>query len=103
MKNGIPIVGGARRSPDLRTPRNQHSDHERELSSQRIEILEQRLLILRETAAVIGRLLQCRRARRFDTAIPALTRKRVNNTHGTYLAEIEISEGPEPPPPKVLQ
>jgi hypothetical protein len=42
MKNGTP-----RQSPDLRTAPDQPSDHEQELLSRRIKILEQRLLMLK--------------------------------------------------------
>jgi hypothetical protein len=43
MKNGRP-----RQSPDLWAVPDQQSDHEQELLSRRIKILEQRLLILRK-------------------------------------------------------
>jgi hypothetical protein len=43
MKNGRP-----RQSPDLRAVPDQPSDHEKELLSRRIKILEQRLWILRK-------------------------------------------------------
>jgi hypothetical protein len=43
MKNGTP-----RQSPDLRTALEQPSDREQELLSQRVKILEQRLLILKK-------------------------------------------------------
>jgi hypothetical protein len=43
MKSGTP-----RQSPDLRTTPDQLSDRERELLSQRVKILEQRLLILKK-------------------------------------------------------
>jgi hypothetical protein len=42
MKNGTP-----RHLPDLQTAPNQPSDHEQELLSWRIKILEQRLLMLK--------------------------------------------------------
>jgi hypothetical protein len=42
MKNGTP-----RQLPDLQTAPNQPSDHEQELLSRRIKILEQRLLMLK--------------------------------------------------------
>jgi hypothetical protein len=42
MKNGTP-----RQLPDLQTAPNQPSDHEQELLSWRIKILEQRLLMLK--------------------------------------------------------
>jgi hypothetical protein len=42
MKNGTP-----RQSPDMQTAPNQSSDHEQELLSRRIKILEQRLLMLK--------------------------------------------------------
>jgi hypothetical protein len=43
MKSGTP-----RQSPDLRTTPDQLSDREQELLSQRVKILEQRLLILKK-------------------------------------------------------
>jgi hypothetical protein len=43
MKNGTP-----RQSPDLRTAPDHPLDHDQELLSQRVKILEQRLLILKK-------------------------------------------------------
>jgi hypothetical protein len=43
MKSGTP-----RQPPDLRTPPDQLSDREQELLSQRVKILELRLLILKK-------------------------------------------------------
>jgi hypothetical protein len=42
MKDGIP-----RQSPDLRTAPDQPLDHDQELLSRRIKVLEQRLLMLK--------------------------------------------------------
>jgi len=48
MKNGTP-----RQSPDLRTAPDQPLDHEQELLSRRIKVLQQRLLMLKGDGPVL--------------------------------------------------
>jgi hypothetical protein len=48
MKNGTP-----RQSPDLRMAPDQSLDHEQELLSRRIKVLEQRLLMLKGAGPVL--------------------------------------------------